>query len=371
VLKVFTLSQKCRKLLIFIDIYGGKNCRSKISETVHNEKMKITTLDKYPHLLTDVVRLVEISFEYEENHSFMTDFAPLFDSHNLENHFITLDDNEKVIAHIGVCERYLLNHKIALLGGIAVSKENRGEGIFQNLMREVLSERSDRYALFMLWSDQEKLYKKFGFYLCGNQIELSAKNGTKNFIHTKLAQLSSKQMEELKIIYQKSFSNLYTTLLRTDEDWKNLQRIQSSDLFIKEKDGKIYEYFFMNKGQDLQGVIYEYGTLKDIKIFLEEIRNYGRVWIAKDILASDNLQYQFLLSPGDTKLFKAFVESFTNKTIVIEDINHMKQEVYFHFNEELLGLDTEDFLRGIFGPGVFEEIETNINPLFISGLESI
>ena len=51
-------------------------------------------------------------------------------------------------------------------------------------------------------------------------------------------------------------------------------------------------------------------------------------------------------------------------------MNSMKQEVYFYFNDELLSLDTEEFLRGVIGPEVFEELG-ELKPIFVSGLDSI
>jgi hypothetical protein len=57
--------------------------------------------------------------------------------------------------------------------------------------------------------------------------------------------------------------------------------------------------------------------------------------------------------------------------MAIRDINPLKQEVYFDFGDELLGLELEEFLRGVLGPGVFEELGAELKPLYISGLASI
>ena len=76
------------------------------------------------------------------------------------------------------------------------------------------------------------------------------------------------------------------------------------------------------------------------------------------------------MAPGDTKTFAQFIKAFSNELIAILDINPMKQEVYFYFNEELLALGTEEFLQGVLGPAPFEELG-NLKPIFISGLDSI
>jgi hypothetical protein len=75
------------------------------------------------------------------------------------------------------------------------------------------------------------------------------------------------------------------------------------------------------------------------------------------------------MAPGDLRLFSRFILNYTNFKISIRNINVIKQEVFFDFNEELYSLEIEEFLRGIFGPGIFEELE--LSCFFISGLESV
>ncbi len=333
--------------------------------------MKITTLKAAPHLFEATISLIERSFEYEKPHSFKEDFAPLVDESNFANCFIMVDENEEVVAHIGVCERKILGFNIAMLGGIAVDEARRGEGFFQELMQDVLAEKRSDVAFFILWSDQEKLYKKYGFYLCGTQIEIPETVQEKNFRLTKLKDLNLEERKQLHHIYEKSFGSLYTTVERRPSDWQLLTKITSADLYLEEDQGKIISYFFMNKGMDLSGVIFEYGTLNNIKDLISMMSAYGKVWLGSNFINTEDMQYQFFLSPGDKRMFGDFVSKFTNDKIGIHDMNIMKQEVYFNFNDELLSLETEDFLRGILGPGVFEEIEPDIKALFISGMVSV
>lgn len=125
----------------------------------------------------------------------------------------------------------------------------------------------------------------------------------------------------------------------------------------------------MNKGQDLTGIIYEYAG-ENIKEVVEGARSYGKVWAGSPLLETDILQYQFFLCPADRRQFADFIKSYTNGQFEIREINLMKQEVYFDFNGETLGLSVEEFLRGILGPGNFEELG-DLKPFFISGLDSI
>lgn len=332
--------------------------------------MTITTLKSSPHLLKPTLELIERSFNYEKPHQFSTDFAPLIDKSNHHNCFIKIDELENVIAHVGVSERKILGLPVAMLGGIAVDEKRRGEGHFQELFADVLAEKRSDVALFLLWSDQEKLYRKFGFHLCGTQLETQPHGKKSGFSKTKFHLLTIEQQQKIQTLYLDSFSALYTTVERTAEDWKSLSQITSADLYTKEQNGDISGYFFMNKGQDLNEIIYEYGCHGKVEDFIAEVSPYGKVWVGIPLPENQEAQYQFFMAPGDTKFFAEFVRLHTRQQIQIRDINPLKQEVYFDFNEELLGLETEEFLRGIFGPAPFEELG-ELKPLFISGLDSI
>ncbi len=328
--------------------------------------MKITNLKEEPSLFEKTISLIEKSFKYSKNFHFKTDFAPLVSEKNHENCFVAVIDNE-VVGHIGYLEKDILigkeSFKIGLIGGIAVNEEKRGQGLFSELFSHVLSEKRDDIAFFVLWSDLEKLYKKFGFHLCGQQYELSETKGAQNFVKTKYEALNSEEKKQIQKLYAESFSSLYLTVKREESDWTKLSEITSADLYLK-KNSQIDNYFFMNKGQDLTGIIYEYGK------FDKEMTHYGKVWMGAPLLETETLQYQFFMAPAATKLFAQFVLAYTNQAVSIRDINLMKQEVYFDFNGETLSLETEDFLRGIFGPGIFEEFG-EMRPFFISGLDSI
>jgi predicted N-acetyltransferase YhbS len=334
---------------------------------------KIFPLNQRPELFEPTLKLIEKSFHYSSKNSFQTDFAPLIDESNHHNCFIFVDEKENVLAHIGVKERKIVirdkNFPIIMFGGIAVDEIRRGEGIFQKLFIDVLTEKKDGAALLLLWSDLSKLYNKFGFYLCGSQFETNSNRSETTFSPTKLHLLSSSEKNDLKSLFENSFSKIYLTLKRTDEDWNCLEKITSADLFIRKNEDQINEYYFMNKGEDLPEIIYEYGTMGKIEDLLKRICHFGKVWTGKEIVSANQTQYQFLMSPGEQSLFNEFIQSFTENRVSIRAINSIKQEVYFDFNNETLGLSIDEFLRGMFGPDGFEELP--LPSLFISGLESI
>lgn len=334
----------------------------------------IKTLKQVPHLKEKTLQLIENSFGYTTPHAFAVDFAPLIDESNLQNCFILESEEEKVIAHIGVREVSLnINeheHRVAMLGGIAVNENERGKGYYQQMMSYILADKRDEVAFFLLWSDQEELYKKFGFHLCGQQYELTQKGEGSGFEKTKYHLLAQKEKEDIHSLYLNSFCTNYLSVSRDTKNWEILNHLSSADLYIRRKGKKISDYFFMNKGQDLTGIIYEYASSAALKELLQEIRSYGKVWSAIPVEEEMSSQFQFFLSPADSKLFAAFIDDFTLGKFNLRAINLIKNEAFFDFNGETLALSIEEFLRGTLGPGAFEELGV-LKPLFMSGLDSI
>jgi predicted N-acetyltransferase YhbS len=335
---------------------------------------QVISLREKPSCFEGAIRLIENSFQYSSNQSFVIDFAPLMDASNHHNCFLLVDENEYVLAHVGVKERTMrLNGKdfnICMLGGIAVDENQRGKGFFQKIFQDVLAEKRSNSSFFLLWSDQEKLYSKYGFSLCGGQYELAHKRTPQNLTRTSFSALTPEHQWQLKALYQNSFKEKYQTLERSSSDWELISKIHSADLFIEQKDGQLSSYFFVNKGQDLEGIVYEYGSSGDWKELLEQACSLGKVWMGAPFIEIEHAHYQFLLCPGDLKHFSDFIFEYSKEMILIRNVNTMKQEVFFDFNSETLVLPIDEFLRGILGPEPFEELG-DIQPLFVSGLDSV
>lgn len=333
-----------------------------------------TTLKESPSLLEETLKLIEKSFHYQKPFTFKEDFVALIHPSNHHNCFVFVDENNKVIAHIGMKDKIIhVNgnaHLICLLGGIAVDEERRGQGLFRSLMEDVISEKRSDCAFFLLWSDQENLYKKFGFTLCGAQYEYLKTEGTGSFEKTKYSALTPQDQGAVHYLFEKSFAKKYLTPSRTAEDWKLIAETVSADLYMRRDKQRLLSYFFMNKGQDLSGIIYEYGYQDDMKKFVDEARHYGTLWTGMPIADSNTQQFQFMLATADRKLFANFILDYTKGQFKLRDINQIKGEVYFDFEDETLSLEIPEFLRGILGPGAFEELG-DLSPLFISGLDSI
>ena len=333
----------------------------------------ITTLRAHPSLIEKTIRLIEKSFQYKAPFKFREDFASLIHENNHHNCFVLIDEKEAVLAHIGVRERVMKigaqEFVICLLGGIAVDEARRGEGPFPTLFTDVLAEKRSDSTAFVLWSDQEKLYKKFGFFLCGQQFEVEVKSGPRHLRPEKFADLSSHEKEQIRKLYETTFASTYLTLRRSATDWDLVSATASADFYVKRSGDQITDYFVMNKGQDLDQIIYEYGS-ENMASWIKEASSYGKVWMAKTLTQAEYQQYQFFFSPADLNHFIRFVSASTDGKVLVRNINAMKQEVFFDLDGETLMLGTEDFLRGLLGPGEFEEFG-ELPSIFISGLDSV
>jgi hypothetical protein len=314
------------------------------------------------------VKLIENSFNYSKDNKFDVDFYPLMEPSNHQNNFLLLQDNN-LIGHIGVLIKSFIideiEFKVPMFGGIAIDPSYRGKGYFKEFFNHTL-DKFKGFAFNLLWSNKLELYEKFEFHPCIKQFEYNTKVLIDNptFIKYKLKDLDNNQIKQLSYIYNQSKELRYK---RSIQDWNNLKKITSSDIFIKENNNIISNYFFQNKGEDLNEVIYEYGHLSDI----QEILGHGVLWSPfqyHEYIEYSSCLYASLLKICDINSFKEFVHLYTQKHIKIQNINDKK--ITFFFEKNQFELSIANFLEGIFGPNQFTELDF-VMPILISGLDSI
>lgn len=327
--------------------------------------MNYTTLEKNAEYLDETLKIIEKSFNYSSDNSFYIDFNPLMRKDN-QKHCHLLIESGKVIGHIGALRKKIkVSDKefvVTMYGGIAIKKEYRGRGLFRNFFDHVLSKYSST-CMHMLWSDQLEMYEKFGFYPCIDQYEYDSNlNDAFEYSPNKLSDLNDHDLTSLKAIYDAQPEIRFS---RSLTQWKELQEITSSDLYLKRnKENIIENYFFMNKGEDLNGVIIEVGDFNDF----DEVNNYGVVWSPHIFEENSESLYATTIRPGDHDTFKKFIETYTQSIITNIKINN--KNVSFNFEGNSLELNFSDFITGILGPNSFEEL-SDLSPLYISGLDSI
>lgn len=333
----------------------------------------IYSLSEKPHLLGQTLALIEDSFGYEAPFHFQSDFAPLMAPRNHRNNYILIGENENVIAHLGVrvtkLKRQHQLFPLCMLGGIAVAESHRGKGHFSTLMNHVISEFRDEMCALVLWSNQD-LYRKYGFNLCGEQYESSFTPSAQSpFKKTKYQVLPDDEQKQIQKLYQLSLLS-EAGLERTEEDWREIAAISDTDLYLEKKADSIESYFFVGKGQDLQGVAHEFGSLSSLPELRKRARKVAKVWGPSRLTDDDTLQYQFMLLPGERRLFSEFVKASSQNRIEVKKVSLVHQKIEFLFEGSHQEMALEDFLRGVLGPGRFEELQSQ-KPIYIRGLDSI
>lgn len=327
----------------------------------------ISNLALAPEYENQTLKLIEKSFHYSPDNSFKVDFYPLMNKSNYENCFILIENN-KVKAHIGALPLQLeINeslHPVIFYGGICVDENSQGRGFFRELYNFV-NDQFPNAALHLLWSDKVDLYEKFGFYPAITQYQYTqTPNANNSYKEKKLKDLSEDEYIQIKSLYNSSGEH---RIHRDDLHWENLKQILSTKLFIKKENDVVTNYFFMNKGEDLTGVIHEYGKISAQDI--SEVIQYGTLWSSQlfENYEPDTL-FGSLVKIGNTHEFTEFVSRYTNDFFKVEKVD--SSLVHFQFAKNSISMGHEEFLQGLLGPNTFEEL-THLSPIFISGLDSV
>lgn len=345
--------------------------KSKIANLTH------TSLAKHPEYFEETLHLIEESLNYDEKNKFEIDFYPLMNQMNAPHCHILLDENKKVVAHIGFKKRSLsigkITFPIILIGGICVHYNIRGQGIFRSFFEESLAAYKEDSTLALLWSDQQLLYEKFDFYQAGSIIQTGNEEFTidnaPDFIVRGSLQ-DKETFDEVKTIYNSGIRDKFLSLKREESNWDEIFEIKSTELYLIKRAQITDGYFFKDKGADLSGVIHEIAFRENDEYYLERLKHY-QIWLPEHayskITGTKNL-YTCFIKSCNNDLFKNFIKIYSNEMIDI--IKMDSQKIIFSFEGGTLELNKSTFLQIIFGPGRAQEL-TKLRPFFISGLDSI
>lgn len=318
-----------------------------------------------------MISLVESSFGYDSAHSITIDFAPLFSKKARAQNLLFFNTENKLIGHIGVIKRKIShkNHEypVILIGGVCVAIEFRGEGYLKEMMSQTLSVFEDDYTLAFLWSSMTKMYEKFGFYEAGivhqtgNRV---LKTPPRGFQHVQPSKCPREFWEWIKEEYNnRDQSEAY--IKRDEDDWEIIKEMDSVSLYINSES---HQYFMINKGVDLPGIIHE---LSPCSKLLKELCDHP-VWVsAANFNLSDYVQsfYLSFMKLGNPQMLSRFVENYSNQTIKIVD--HQSRFLTLEMNGELQKKDHKEFLRALFGPGASLCEKQGHIPLIIGGVDSV
>jgi predicted N-acetyltransferase YhbS len=345
-----------------------------------NNEFTITTLAKNPEYYDQVIKLIEVEFDYiGSEYRFEKDFAPLVNPNNFNQCFFILNKSNIVVSHLGFVKRKLIKSNstmpVIFIGGIATHKDFRNQGLFRNLMNLVIEENKNEAALFILWSNIKDIYEKFHFHLSGAVLELGKnvltnENNIEGFEETSFARISTKHFEDIKKLYHEKIENQFFTVKRDSQMWETIRHMDSIRLFIKlNDDKKVTDYFCYGKGKDVPFIIHETSLLSSTKLkSLENFKTWAPEFLGETFLNKE-MQYTAYIRLGDIKLLNNFFLGLTQNELELISIN--ENSITFNFNKNQFELFHKDFLHGIFGPAILDEFKKYKLSPYITGTDSI
>ena len=232
-------------------------------------------LQESSQLLLGYIALVEKEFGYIEGEGFHfeDDFYPLLDKENARNAFGYYEkSNDEIVATIACYERkvWIPDSKkylnVLIMGAMTVREAEQGKGIFRSLMKRVLKEKKDS-DLYLLWSEKEELFAKFGFERMFEQfivprIEDDRRTGKAISQSWVLEEKFAKDWDKetwssIRDAFQKRYKNII--ILGREMYWSKIEKMPSVNVGVI-KDGRNFMgYFFCGKGKDLPNIVHEWG----------------------------------------------------------------------------------------------------------------
>lgn len=346
----------------------------------------LTTLAENPEYFEETIALIEREFHYSidsrELH-YEKDFALLMDPLNFDNCYLYIDTNTNTVAsHLAVSLRVITKNNqmmnIALIGGIATTKEHRGKDLFRGLMNYILEKHSSYCGLFILWSEITGLYEKFSFYLSGGLIETGHSiflptDRPPGFEKTLFSELSDKDYQRIQHLYSTFNEKYFFTLIRSEKEWSIIKQMNSIDLYVKRNSLNVIEqYFCVNKGRDLSNIIHEIGCRSDQYIDLMKVLQKFKTWIPESevaLSANKDIFYTAFFRLGNKEVLNSFLKEIGKGHLVIESIE--EKNVSFTFKTLSHKCLEQEFLQYLFGPRPLREFEPFFLSPYITGTDSI
>lgn len=331
--------------------------------------MIFSNLKKHSQYKDEVLKEIESAFGYDDKQSFEVDFYHLIKEENLENCHILLDEQRKLVAHIGVrpVTLHYSGHEtnVIFLGGIVTLQKYQGKGHFKQLYEYVVQKYENDYSLTILWSDQAQFYHKLGYRPFGLTAVLGEKAITPSDIEKsdfhKVNKLNFKKLVQL---YEDSYKNVIS-VKRSNTEWNDMEKITSTQIYIKGSKEEVESYLFFEKGQDLKGIIHECSFVNNQN---ELLKFDGLQFLTPFKVTESNfyihLAYGKILNH---ELFCKFINNISPASLKLSYTGSYRLQIngqYFKVNEE-------DLLQVLFGPQQAVEIAGLLPPIYISGADSI
>ncbi|NRA45562.1 MAG: GNAT family N-acetyltransferase [Oligoflexales bacterium] len=176
----------------------------------------------------------------------------------------------KLLAHANFWPRRMVEKStdsefpVALIGNVATDKNYRGCGLMKSLFTELWSKALDQgFHGLILWSDLLDFYKKLGFYPCGHEYRIcfSSKELKKfpqqyDFFVPEADFYNEGILSQMLCLRPKT----PLSLKRSTQEFMELLKIPDTVVLVSSHGGTIESYFVLGKGNDMLGVVHEWGA---------------------------------------------------------------------------------------------------------------
>lgn len=333
--------------------------------------LKIRQLKAYPEYYDQMISLVEGSFGYESGHSVAQDFAPLFSKKTRAHNFLFFNEKDQLVGHIGVLEKKLIYKErefpVILIGGVCVPPDFRGQGHLKEMMSQTLSLFEDQYLFALLWSSMTQMYEKFGFFEAGQVVQTGNEpliETPQGFNKVDISQCSEETWEWIQESYRTRARN-EGHLERSQFDWEVIREMRSVSLYVNEN---TQEYFMVNKGMDLPGIIHEYTPRKNLNSKLARFA----VWTHPQKMNQQDFHQMLYLSfmkIGSRKMLSDFLSGYSNRETQL--LSFQEEMVELKIGETHEKRSSSELLRSLFGPGEALLKEEGLICFTIGGVDSV
>jgi hypothetical protein len=350
---------------------------------MQEKSLQISHLSTFPELVEETNELIEASLGYRKEEKFAVDFAPM--ALDLSHRFILQDAaSKKVLGHVGVRVVHFIwkgeTYPCAMLGGICIDKNWRGEGLFSLLFDFILKKYFTSCVFFLLWSEKNELYAKFDFQLGGKQwcykkltFNISpASIFTDNCVQkTSLKNLCYTDFKKIMQLYREKIQNQYFSPLRDEEGWNLLKKVESADLYLLRDDQKnITSYMFIGKGMDLDNIAHDGAHAESLGRWIYHLPEESVLWTAErdfTLNSDENIltepQYLGLWRVNHHKMALQKLSRLLNTSV-----DFVGEKFKFTHQKNTYTLSPLEMVEAVFDG---EKYSFSSIPVYVGGLDSI
>lgn len=205
--------------------------------------------------------LVSAGFSYPEGRGFLGDF-PVWDPRIQVTQRIStgiFGNDGQLLSHVGARRwKYLGHHgqtfTVSTLGAIATDPSARGRGFASQLIRAAIQEsEKQKDAFVLLWGGEHEFYSQFGFDLAGTQYLVDLSLLKTSAPNTTTPDAVRSGFDE-RIFIELMSRRVGPEFLAADAEW--VRAHQTVRWFTIDEP---FAFVGVGRGQDLPGIVHEYG----------------------------------------------------------------------------------------------------------------